>query len=218
MNQAMFEIRRENLRRLVLNKFEGNRAAFSRAAGVHQNQINLLLTDNPDHQRNLGEGLARRMEAGLGLVPGLLDQPSADTPSGPVSVLKSTGVPDHMGGILMRDDMHANAALYDSYLEQFAGKMSSKDNLRFFRVGTRDMEPELVYGDYVLVDVGVQAVTTDGVYVLGHGSDLFLRRIQKLVTGGWAISSPRSEPIKIDTLKDIKAAARVLAVLRVTVL
>jgi hypothetical protein len=77
MKTPIYEVRRHNLHRLVLDQYDGNRAALARAAKVHPNQINLLLSDNIDHRRNLGEVLARKIESELKLPGGHLDMEPA---------------------------------------------------------------------------------------------------------------------------------------------
>lgn len=210
-----FDVRRENLRRLIRDKYEGNRAAFSRAAGVHQNQINLILTDNPDHQRNLGEGLARRIEDALGIAPGYLDEPTPSTFGGKVHVIKAPDVPDDLVGIFARDDVRQSSSFYDSFLSGWA--ITSPSNLSLFKCATRDMDPELTFGDYVVVDTGVRAVTVDGIYVLGRGKDMFLRRVTRLITGGWEVKTPKQqhdEAVKIDSFKGFKVVARAVMLVK----
>lgn len=57
-----FEARRVNLTDYIADRYESNRAAFCRATGKNPNLINLVLTDNADYRRNIGEKLARDIE------------------------------------------------------------------------------------------------------------------------------------------------------------
>lgn len=213
------DIRKENVRNYVLNKFDGNRAAFARAAGVNQNQINLILTQNAEHRRNLGEALARRMEASLGLEDGHFDIVH-DLSSSAAYTIYSIPVPHLLSHIFRQEAMVKSSSFYESYLAKLAGGITAKENLGFLSIGTHDMAPEIMMDEIVLIDTGVKAITADGVYVIGRGSDLFLRRVSKLLSGGWLIRSPNPahEDVRVETLKGINASGRVLMVWRNTVL
>ena len=178
------EIRRAALRHFIQTKFDSNRSAFARAAGVHQNQINLILSDNLVHQRNLGETLARKMEAALGIPTGFFDTVQAAGDEATVDVTAWV-VPEALLRIVGRDDVLLKVTLKRGFINRLEGKFTDTANLRTCRVSTHDMDPEVAFGEHVIVDMGVQGVTADGVYILGRGSDLFLRRVTKSITGGW---------------------------------
>lgn len=219
MNPTTFDLRRENLRRLILDKFDGNRAAFSRTAGVHQNQINLVLSPNPLHQRNLGEALARRMEEALKLSPGYLDAEIAHGADESFTV-KAWAVPSELKHIVRKDDILSSVSLHATYISQLEGKITSPVNLATCRISTHDMSPEITFDEHVVIDTGVKTVTVDGVYILGRGTDMFLRRVTKQITGEWLIQTANAAqaPTRIDTLKGIKAAGRVVMVWRHNIL
>lgn len=69
------EIRRKNLQ-LLARQYEYV-TQFSKQAGVGNSQIDQMLK-NREPVRNLGEKLARRIEANMGLPPGWLDTPHED--------------------------------------------------------------------------------------------------------------------------------------------
>ena len=69
------DVRRANIRRLVLERFEGKRAGFARAVGAREAHINNVFSRLPEHRRNVGEKAARRYEEQLGLPCGWLDVP-----------------------------------------------------------------------------------------------------------------------------------------------
>lgn len=219
MTALMFDTRRDNLRKIVLEKFEGNRAAFSRAAGVNQNQINLLLTDNVEHRRNLGEALARRMEAALHLESGWFDlaRVSGDTPP---TVAHHMVISGDIAGVFRNSPTACSVSLCPSLVAGLQGRITGPENLVICGVSTRDMEPVILMEDTILVDAGVKAITVSGVYVLVRGQDTFLRRVTRQITGGWLIENPSrpSESVVVETLKGIKTVARVVMVWRTTVL
>lgn len=207
-----FEVRRQNLRQYISKKFDGNRSAFSRAVGTNPNQINLVLADGA-HRRNLGEDLARRMEHSLHLPDGYFDQRNligTDT----THKVSGLAIPVEAAAILRKADMVEHAAFYNSYLDTISGKITARENLVLARIATREMEPEIGFDEHVVVDMGVKAVSGDGVYLIGKGSDLFLRRITKQMAGGWLIHAPTREPVVVDTLKGLKAAGKIVMLWR----
>ena len=208
MTITAFEVRRENVRKLINEKFDGNRSAFSRAAGVHPNQINLVMAEN-EHRRNLGEDLTRRMEESLGIPTGYFD---AEHMTGENSVHKiaTSPVPESMSSILRKDDEVEGAVYYNSYLDKLAGKITARENLLICKIATHDMAPEIGFDERVMVDLGVKAVSVDGVYIIGRGSDLFLRRVTKQITGGWCILTPKRDPVHVDSLKGMRAVGKIV--------
>lgn len=212
MHTNTFEIRRENLRQLVLEKFEGNRAALARQAEVNQNQINLFLTDNEAHRRNLGEALARKIEVNLGLTVGWLDSPHGGATSTVKVACPGWTIPDNLKGLFRREDRVAAIELYSGFVEQLAGKITAPENLLLAAVASRDLE-ELAVGELVILDVGVKAISSDGIYVLQRGDTSFLRRVAKQLSGGWLVHGGGTTET-LDSLKSIKAAAKVVMVWR----
>ena len=210
----MFEVRRINLRKLVLDKFEGNRAAYSRAAEVHQNQVNLLLTDNPKHLRNLGEALARKMEGSLLLPNGYLDQDHSGEAEFSFEI-KATVIPENLSSILQRDDFMMSGVFWGSQGRMLAQRCTGVQNLIIACISTDDMAPTLNSGDRVIIDCGVKAISVDGVYVIARGEALFLRRVTKQITGGWVISGA-GEQITVDSLRGYKPVAKVVLHARLT--
>ena len=207
----IFATRRETLRQLVLSKFGGNRAAFSRAAGVHQNQINLILTENEQHRRNLGEALARKIEAQLALPTGRLDEVPEDINEGGVRV-EALKLPDAVRNALRPSTFLRGAVVRSTWLSAFDSGISAVTNLGIAEVGTEDMAPDLHAGDCVLIDTGITAVSVDGVYLLTHAEDAFLRRVQKQLDGGFLVTAnpARHQPLRVDNMKRIKVHGRVL--------
>lgn len=201
-----FAIRRDNLRQLVLGEeFEGNRAAFSRRVGIHQNQINLFLTDNENHRRNLGEALARKIEEALGLAPLYMDQPHS---GGAETCTLGAVASDSYRGIFRADDAVSSMALTGAFLAQLSGRITSPDSLRIGAVMTRDVS-DLAMGQTVVIDTAVKGASTDGVYVLQKGSDVYLRRLTKQLSGGWKVEGGGGVEV-LESLKSIKITGRVV--------
>lgn len=82
----IFETRRKNLLSHIADKHQGNRAEYCRAIGKNPNLINLTLTRNPDHRKNIGEKLARDLEHLSNLPDGWLDATERKPPPDVVNV------------------------------------------------------------------------------------------------------------------------------------
>lgn len=67
--------------------------------------------------------------------------------------------------------------------------ITSPSNLRVV-IGYGDsMAPTIKDGDPVVVDTGVTELKIDGIYVLSRGDELFIKRMQRLVGGGFEMIS-----------------------------
>ena len=73
------EIRLANLRALVREYADGNVSRFVEVAGL-ESAKGLLQVTGPKGTRNLGPGLARRIEQGLGLERGWMDRDHSTAP------------------------------------------------------------------------------------------------------------------------------------------
>lgn len=68
----IYEQRKANLQALIKDKYGGTIKGLSDAVGVSHNTIWRLVSDTK-HGRNIGEDLARRIEAATGVPSGYLD-------------------------------------------------------------------------------------------------------------------------------------------------
>lgn len=70
------DIRRDNLRELIAERFEGSQTKFATAAGIRQPSfVSRLLSEREPTQKNMGSQLARAIETALGLSPNFMDTP-----------------------------------------------------------------------------------------------------------------------------------------------
>jgi hypothetical protein len=207
----VFTVRKENLHRLILEKFDGSRAAFARASGVHQNQVNLILTENQLHRRNLGEALARKMEQALGLPERQLDALATIATDLGTSIA-ALPLDDTLRNALKPTTFLSTAALRSGWLEAFDSRITALENVGIAEIATEDMSPDLNIGDNVLIDTGATAVVVDGIYLLVRGEDAFIRRVQKQLSGGFTISADpsRHQPLTVKDMKPFKVLGRVL--------
>lgn len=180
----VFEARRLNLIDHISSQFDGNRAAFCRATGKNPNLINLVLTDNAGYRRNIGEKLARDIEQRAGLQAGWLDLPRGSAPgrSRCIPLVSYSAIPDEPP---IKPEHFALMPLDSTYPIVLAGSCQ----LVFAVVTESSMEPTLVYGDLVYVDLEVKCIESDGLYVLRRGIRTEVRRVQMVNSGLLRLSS-----------------------------
>lgn len=204
----IFKIRRDNLMSLVLERFTGNRAALARASQVHPNHINLVLSTNEAHRRNIGEDLARRMEVKLSLPQKWLDSPhGVENRNASVSVA-SLPIQASLSHVLRESKLTGISATND-WMEGISPEATALQNLFIASVSTSDMTPRLSVGDLVLVDGGVKVFTVEGTYIIDVSGDVLMRHIKKTISGGYLVISSSSEE-KVDKLDGIKVLGRVV--------
>ena len=203
------EVRRANLSSLIRDKFHNNRAAFCRATGKNPNLINLILSNNPEIRRNLGEKLARDIEQLTGLPDGWLDLERTGGPAGEVYTFAVTRL----------DDMEASGlekiVVGQDVAARHLDKPTSMASVRACYMVGDEMRPAISQGDILLVDTGCASVERDGVYVITRGKDVYLRRVRKNIDGTvriWADADPDGA-IQVQQGK-VKPSGRVVGVLR----
>jgi hypothetical protein len=177
-NMDVFETRRLNVVAYIEEKFGGNRAAFCRATGKNPNLINLVLTDNPDYRRNIGEKLARDIEVKASLPSGWLDAPRGvgerKTATIPITYLP-WAIPDTPP---LKPDSCLTVPTDDPALRI---RVSGTANLIIVVQQESSMAPTIKVNDFIWVDLGVKAFNSDGVYVVRNSDGTTaLKRIQQL--------------------------------------
>jgi hypothetical protein len=200
----LYAIRKANLLELALQKFQGNKSALARAAEVHHNHINLLLSNNDSHRRNMGEDLARRMEARLGLPPLWLDNDHTNEQTA-TAVIASLPIGEGLDRVLQNSPIHSMTVT----ISWMAANLTHATPQLFLScIASDEASPHVVSGDIVIIDAGVKAFTVDGVYLLIHGEDVYLRHIRKRLTGGYTVEGGGSSE-QIDNMKGFTVSGRV---------
>lgn len=82
--------------------------------------------------------------------------------------------------------------LTDEGMAQLVGKKSA-DGICLVNVPTDSMEPTIRKGDIVFLDTKVNAYSGDGIYAFSIDGALFIKRIQKLVGGGYRLHSDNKD-------------------------
>ena len=206
-----FTVRKDNMMRLVLDKFQGNKAAFSRVTGIHQNHVNLMASDNPNTQRNMGEELARRIESAIQLPNGWMDVQHGDSIS--TFVIRSMLDEPNLSRVITRCSDFESVEVTKRWVLRSSPQITAVENLRLATVATSEMEPSIKIGSNVIIDAGRKAATVDGIYILSKGDDAFLRSMRKQMDGSHAIgaSNPDYRTEKPELLKGMKVVGKIVS-------
>lgn len=97
--------------------------------------------------------------------------------------------------------------LTDEGMAQLVGKKSA-DGICLVNVPTDSMEPTIRKGDIVFLDTKVNAYSGDGIYAFAIDGALFIKRIQKLVGGGYRLHSDNKDYDPQDITDEICQTAK----------
>lgn len=78
----------------------------------------------------------------------------------------------------------------------------SVNGLSIINVPTDSMEPTIPKGSPVIIDTKVNGYIGDGIYAYSVGGALFIKRIQKLMKGGYKIISDNKERYETEEIDD----------------
>ncbi|MBN6068857.1 helix-turn-helix transcriptional regulator [Aggregatibacter actinomycetemcomitans] len=97
--------------------------------------------------------------------------------------------------------------LTDEGMLQLVGKKSA-NGICIVNVPTDSMEPTIRKGDIVFIDTKINAYNGDGIYAFTIEGALFIKRVQKLVGGGYRLHSDNKDYDPQDITDDIYQTAR----------
>jgi hypothetical protein len=201
------ESRAENLVTL-LRQYESLREFAERAelAAPHVSQMK-------NGVRRMGDEVARRIEARLGLLHGWMDHPHSETirltpktataPPGAIVVAweNLNDLPKDAYVHVPHYDVELSAGDGTQWVEHadnsplvfrakwFAGRGLKPENCRALYVSGDSMQPELKDGDTVLIDTSSTTIRDDAVYALVYFDKLYIKRLFLLPGGGVELRS-----------------------------
>lgn len=91
--------------------------------------------------------------------------------------------------------------LSDDGMLELVGKRSA-DGLRIANVPTDSMEPTIPKGSPVIIDTKVNGYIGDGIYVFSINGSLFIKRLQKLIKGGYLVISDNKPKYRDEEMDD----------------
>lgn len=214
------DIRKTNLLQLIGSQ---RKAACAERWGINPAHLSQILSHKTE--KNLGDEVARRIEAAEGLPGGWMDVlqgqvPLVDPalPTGFVTIPhfdirgsmgNGSTPPGHVE--VIRD-----LTVHQDWLRSQGISYSGLNNLAIICGDGDSMAGTFNDGDALLVDRGVNEVRTDAVYVFSLEGDLFVKRLQRMTGGGLRMISdnPLYPPLMIEgaALEKLHIQARVLLV------
>jgi phage repressor protein C with HTH and peptisase S24 domain len=205
-------IRVRRLKQLQTERGALGPAQLGQLIGKKANQASDLLQGRAP----FGEKIARSIEEHAGLPSGWLDELETPPPRSPrrqrildnaieVPLLYEQG-PNDAASIFL-----SPLAISRRWIERVAPLIES-ENLRLLRVSDDGMQPTFGSGDVLLVDIGVNECTRDGVYLLHTPRGSLIRRIRLRIDGSFEISedSPTARSVELVAESRLKVNARVI--------
>ncbi len=112
--------------------------------------------------------------------------------------------------------------LSEQGVRELVGK-NNIDGLRIINVPTDSMEPTIKKGDFVLIDTTVDHYNGDGIYAFSIDGHLFIKRLQKMIGGGFKVISDNKdkydpEEMSEDTYKTSKFVGKFIKCWRIQVI
>lgn len=191
------EIRRIRLRKLIEDDFEGTAARFAELYDAEPSYISNLLSG----RQNIGERVARKIERVAGKPKLWLDSDSAPVVHAadhgltlPYPTIRipmfdaeaSMGIGKPMPDF---DTVIGALQLSETWVRTHLPAISNPRNLATLSAYGDSMAPTFADGDILLIDRGVCEVKLDAVYVLALNDELFVKRIQRRISGELVIKS-----------------------------
>ncbi len=216
----------DNLRKLNLRRWMDERGLSNKyvAQRLEKSESTVSLLFRAD--RPFGERAARAVEQALFMPSGYLDARDAkmapvdawerpeDLPDGVYALVPRVGVRLAAGeGIEVVDESELPPlAFRESWLKR--KHVTSRTNLRVLEVDGVSMEPVLMDGDVVLVDLGQKDVIDHEVYAIAYGSELRIKRLSKRFDGGLIIRSDNErfpeEVVRPDDMAHVRVLGRMI--------
>lgn len=113
----------------------------------------------------------------------------------------------------------ARIPVTDEWIRQNLRGITSPENIRAIPAHGDSMAPTFADGDVLFVDTGITDLNRDSVYVLSRDRELFCKRIQRRLEGGWIIKSdnPAYDPLTVaanqqELLATLRVVGRVAGV------
>lgn len=173
--------RRERLRLLIDDRYEGDRKRFASVAGMSESRVGQLLSPNYRNGTSFGEKAARAIETKLRLPENYFDQPMQPIESQRSEVddlrLEADGY-SLVLGLFNAIEMPRHVA------DAFFGPFLKTSQLRFGYAPDDTMKPTIEAGDLVFSQhysaLSFDAITEDGVFVFLYESRYYIRRLQRV--------------------------------------
>lgn len=200
----------------------GGPSRFADRTGLARQQVTHIASANPVKQ--IGDKLARRIEAAMGLPIGVLDglesgdKPDISQHSVEVPLLNVTAGMGAGAQIPWDEEVIHRALISKEWLRHHT-TATTFSRLALVTGRGDSMRPTFNHGDTLLIDTSATAIKQDAIYVLSRSGELYIKRVSRNIDGTFDIISdnPVYAPRTIaDPAKDgLLILGRVLCVWRV---
>lgn len=212
----MTERRRANLRRI--SDEAGGVSAIARAANKSIQQISAMLLGS----KSFGPRVARDLEARLGLPERSLDAPAPNFVLPPEAAEKIDHTPGYVRITalevrkeynLMRIKELSKIRLMEckeDWLYEQSLSTSQPKALKLLTAPSDNMEPEILQGGSVVIDISQDSFTANGIYAMTYQGSAFIYRVQLNPDGTayFLSDNPKYEKMVVKDLSSIVIVGR----------
>lgn len=217
MSTDIADRRRSNLDK-VAQKI-GGRAVLAKKCGKSIQQISGMLTG----AKSFGERIARNIEASLGIPPGTLDAECPDIQiekkwdSSKPEATRITALEVRKEYALISPPKTSKIRLMEldgEWLYEQPIDTSTPDELKLLSMPGDNMEPEILKGASVVVDLRQREFNMNGIFAVAYSGSIFVHRVQVQPGGKFVLWSDNKkyEPIRLDNLDGIFIIGRCILV------
>lgn len=171
-------IRKDNLRKVIVDKFNDNIDKFAAAVDKHRNFIYALLwdIDNPNN-RKITDKMARFLEKKSGLVDGFLD---SDGSASAISrnVLNIPFLEIELSTRL-QEMKYSPELSFPLLFSELNGKpINSPTDLFAVKVFDNSLFPQVKFGDTVIIDYSMRRLESNQYYLVKYYEIFYIRRVK----------------------------------------
>ncbi|MEE6042393.1 XRE family transcriptional regulator [Avibacterium paragallinarum] len=91
--------------------------------------------------------------------------------------------------------------LSEDGLRELVGRKNT-NGICLINVPTDSMEPTIKKGDVVLIDMNINHYNGEGIYAFAIDGELFIKRLQKMISGGFKVISDNKEKYEPEEMND----------------
>lgn len=216
-----YEIRRQKLRELIDDKYDGVVASLARESGIDPSYLSrMLYPEGKAGKKRIGEDMVEKITkihpgcfgeyADVSMSTALYskNEEQSQCIAGieiPISQIKIPLLANRASMGLGLDQLDTDMVIgaltvQKSWVSKNLPNISRPENLRFIHGYGDSMKPTFADGDVLLVDTGTRAAEVDGVYVLEVHEQLYIKRVSRRFDGRHEISSDNPSVKTVEVL------------------
>lgn len=212
LQESIYINRRRRMRAVLEDS--GGTVAFAKRMGFTKSYASRILGEGA--KVNISERLARRVEVEFSLPVGILDTPVETFGAAPTGVI-TIKLLQHSRSLKPESERETPVHELTVSRSWLRTNVDSSDHeaLAIAHMKGDEMSPSFPNGSILLVDRNVTSISSEGVYCLGFGGEMFVRRVQRKVTGGLLLISDnaayKSEEVSQSERESMRVHGKVVA-------